>query len=401
MDEKDEKAENFLGKISDSISNIAEKVFPEEEEIIFDEDFVPPTLANRITPEEVFESKKVPLYVFVSADKPRDAQIGLGYGTDTDIRATAKIDYNLVNRQGYQAGAEVEASRISKNVTVYGSRPWKHPLNDKLEARLTYEEEVIDQGEGNFDLSTNTVKAALARNIRKESGWNRSYSVRYRLDELETGVDDTKLEDLPVRFTSSRPTQQALLFGYGINKTDVNNAINPTSGYRQYYGIEAGAESILSDTDLAIVRAGVSGIYSFGEDDKHQVLGGFNTGYIWADDFYEVPYKLRFFAGGDQSIRGYDYESLSPLENGYLTGGQILAVGSAEYNYEFRPGFRGALFTDVGNAYDKDFKTDTKVGVGVGIRWASPVGVVRVDVAAGVTEDSIPVRLHFFIGSPL
>ena len=149
------------------------------------------------------------------------------------------------------------------------------------------------------------------------------------------------------------------------------------------------------------MRAGVSGIYSFGNDNKHQVLGSLNTGYIWADDFYDVPYKLRFFAGGDQSIRGYDYESLSPIDKGYLTGGQILAVGSAEYNYEFRPGFRGALFTDVGNAYDKDFETETKVGVGVGIRWASPVGVVRVDVAAGVTEESIPVRLHFFIGSPL
>ncbi len=400
LDEKEEKAENFLGRISDSISNIAQKIFPEEESMI-DEDFVPPTLDKRITPEQVMASKQVPLYVFVSANKPRDAQVGLGYGTDTDVRATAKIDYNLVNRKGYQAGAEVEASRISKNITVYGSRPWKHPLNDKLEARLTYEEEVIDQGEGNFDLSTNTLKAALARNIRKESGWNRSYSVRYRLDELETGVDEANLEDLPVRFTSSRPTQHALLFGYGINKTNVNNAINPTSGYRQYYGVEVGAEKAFSDTDLAIIRAGVSGIYSFGEDNKHQVLGSFNGGYILADDFYEVPYKLRFFAGGDQSIRGYDYESLSPLENGYLTGGQVLAVGSAEYNYEFKPGFRGALFTDVGNAYDKDFKTDTKVGVGVGIRWASPVGVVRVDVAAGVTEDSIPVRLHFFIGSPL
>ena len=131
------------------------------------------------------------------------------------------------------------------------------------------------------------------------------------------------------------------------------------------------------------------------------MLGSINTGYIWADDFDEVPYKLRFFAGGDQSIRGYDYESLSPLDKGYLTGGQILAVGSAEYNYEFKPGFRGAVFTDIGNAYDKDFQTDTKVGVGVGIRWASPVGVVRVDVAAGVTEESIPVRLHLFIGSPL
>lgn len=400
LDEKEEEAENFLGKISDSISNIAEKIFPEEDSII-DENFVPPTLANRITPEEVLANKKVPLYVFVSASKPRDAQVGLGYGTDTGVRATAKIDNNLVNRKGYQAGAEAEVSRINKNITVYGSRPWKHPLNDKLDARVTYEEEIIDQGEGNFDLSTNTVEASLARNIRKESGWNKSYSVRYRLDELETGVNEADLEDLPVRFTSSSPTQQALLLGYGINKTSVNNTINPTSGYRQYYGIELGSENALSDTDLAIVRAGVSGIYSFGADDKHQVLGSVNTGYIWADDFFDVPYKLRFFAGGDQSIRGYDYESLSPLENGYLTGGQILAVGSAEYNYEFRPGFRGALFTDIGNAYDKDFKTDTKVGVGVGIRWASPVGVVRVDVAAGVTEESIPIRLHFFIGSPL
>lgn len=402
LDEKEkEKADSILGKISDSISNVAEKIFPEEESILADEDFVPPTLAGRKTPQDVEKSKKVPLYVFVSADKPRDAQVGIGYGTDTGVRATAKIDYNLINRQGYQAGAETEVSRITKNVTVYGSRPWKHPLNDKLEGRVTYEEEVIDQGEGNFDLSTKTLKAALARNIRRENGWNRSYSVRYRLDELETGVDDTDLDDLPIRFTSSKPKQRALLFGYGINKTNVDSAINPTRGMRQYYAIEVGADKALSDTDLAIVRAGVSGIYSFGDANKHQVLGSLNTGYIWADDFYEVPYKLRFFAGGDQSIRGYDYESLSPLENGYLTGGQVLAVGSAEYNYEFKPGFRGAVFTDVGNAYDKNFDTETKVGVGVGIRWASPVGVVRVDVAAGVTEDSIPVRLHFFIGSSL
>ena len=401
LDEKNQKTNSILGKISDSISNVAQKIFPDEKSILADENFVPPTLAGRKTPQDVLENKKVPLYVFVSANKPRDAQVGLGYGTDTGVRATAKIDYNLLNRKGYQAGAETEVSRITKNVAVYGSRPWKHPLNDKLDARLTYEEEVIDQGEGNFDLSTRTLKAALARNIRRENGWDRSYSVRYRLDELETGVDEDELDNLPIRFTSSKPKQQALLFGYGMSKTDVDSTTNPTRGIRQYYSLEAGSESVISDTDMAIARAGVSGIYSFGADDKHQVLGSLNTGYIWADDFYEVPYKLRFFAGGDQSIRGYDYESLSPIDKGYLTGGQILAVGSAEYNYEFKPGFRGAVFTDVGNAYDKDFETDTKVGVGVGIRWASPVGVVRVDVAAGVTEDSIPVRLHLFIGSPL
>ena len=401
LDEKSSGTDSILGKISDSVSSVAKKLFPDDELLIADENFVPPTLEGRISPEQVQQTKKVPLYVFVSADKPRDAQVGIGYGTDTGVRATGKIDYNLINRKGYQAGAEVAVSRINKNATVYASRPWKHPLNDKLEARLTYEEETIDQGEGNFDLSTKTLKAALARNIHRENGWDRSYFMRYRLDQLETGIDEAAFEDLPVRFASSKPKQQALLFGYGVSKTTADSATNPTRGYRQYYGIEAGADKVFSDTDLAIIRAGVSGIYTFGEDKKHQVLGSVNTGYIWADDFYNVPYKLRFFAGGDQSIRGYDYNSLSPIDKGYLSGGQILAVGSAEYNYEVKPGLRAAVFSDVGNAYDKDFKTDTKVGVGVGIRWASPVGVVRVDVAAGVTEEDIPVRLHFFIGSPL
>lgn len=407
LDEKEEEAENLLGKISDSISKVVKKILPDEEKDFADENYVPPTLAGRISPAQVQESKKVPLYVFVSSDKPRDAQVGLGFGSDTGVRATGKIDYNLINRQGYQAGAEVELSGITKNATVYGSRPWKHPLNDKLEARLTYEEEVIDKGESTFDLSTQTLKAALARNIRKDSGWNSSYFVNYRLDKLESGVDEVDLQDTPIEFIFSKPTQQALLLGYGINKTDVNNVINPTSGIRQYYSIEGGTEGLATDTDMAIIRAGVSGLYSFGDDNKHQLLGSFNTGYIWADDFESVPYKLRFFAGGDRSIRGYDYESLSPVfespvtDKSYLTGGQVLAVGSAEYNYEFIPGFRGAVFTDVGNAYDTDFDTETKVGVGVGIRWASPVGTVRVDVAAGVSEESIPVRLHFFIGSPL
>ena len=401
LDEKPQKTDSILGKISDSISQVAKKIFPDEERLVEDENFIPPTLEGRLSPEQVQQNKKVPLYVFVSADKPRDAQVGMGYGTDTGIRATGKIDYNLINRRGHQAGAEVEVSRINKNVTVYGTRPWKHPLNDKLQTRLTYKEETIDQGKGNFDLSTKTLKASLSRNILKEDSWDRSYFVRYRLDELETGLNVADLEDLPVRFITSKPKQKALLFGYGVSKSDVDNAINPTRGFRQYYGIEAATDSILSDTDMAIIHAGVSGLYSFGQDKKHQVLGSFDSGYIWADDFADVPYKLRFFAGGDQSIRGYDYDSLSPLENGYLTGGQILAVGSAEYNYEFKPGFRAAVFTDVGNAYDKNFDTDTKVGVGMGIRWASPVGMVRVDVAAGVTEESIPVRLHLFIGSPL
>ena len=110
---------------------------------------------------------------------------------------------------------------------------------------------------------------------------------------------------------------------------------------------------------------------------------------------------MRFFAGGDQSIRGYSYNSLSPLSNkGYLTGGQVLAVATAEYNYEILKDVRLGVFSDVGNAYDTSFSNPTKIGVGVGVRWASPIGQVRVDVATGIREENRPIKLLFFIGTP-
>lgn len=408
LDETEEEAKNLLGKISNAISDVAKKIVPDEKEKFSETSGLPDdlsrtVLANRKTPKEVQQTKSVPLYVFVAADKTRDVDLGIGYGTDTGVRAVARIDDNLVNRDGYQAGMSVGASKVNKSVNLYASRPWKHPLNDTLNASISYEQETIDQGEGNLDLDTNTIKASLSRNIRKENGWNQTYSVRYRQDGLESGVKGPDREKLPVPFNrkGARFDQEALLFGYRIDKAVTDNAINPSRGWHQYYSLEAGTESVLSDTDMAIARAGVTGVYSFGEMNKHQVIGSLDGGYIWADDFENVPYKLRFFAGGDGSIRGYDYKSLSALENDYLVGGQVLAVGSGEYNYEFKPGLRGAVFADVGNAYDTDFETETKLGVGFGVRWASPVGTVRVDLAAGVLEDSIPIRLHFFIGSPL
>ncbi|WP_296202017.1 autotransporter assembly complex protein TamA [Psychrobacter sp. UBA3962] len=408
LDESEEKAKSLLGKISNAVSDVVKQVFPDERDPYSDTSALPDdlsktVLANRKTPQEVAESKSVPLYVFVTADRPRDVDLGIGYGTDTGVRAVARMEHNLINRDGYQAGISVGASKINKSVNLHASRPWKHPLDDTLNANISYEQETINQGEGTLDLETNTIKGGVTRNIRNEGGWNRTYSVRYRQDQLESGVTGPDRENLPVPFNreGAQFNQEAFLLGYQIDKTVTDNVTNPTKGWHQYYSVEAGTDSVLSDTDMAIARAGVSGVYSFGEQNKHQVVASLDGGYIWAKDFEDVPYKLRFFAGGDRSIRGYDYNSLSATEKGYLVGGQVLAVGSTEYNYEFKPGLRGAVFADVGNAYDTNFEADTKLGLGFGVRWASPVGMVRVDLAAGVLEDSIPVRLHFFIGSPL
>lgn len=402
------QSRSILGRIADAVSNVAKVVLPDEsgDELNVSDDVQIPVLEGRKTAQAVHADKKVPLYVFVATDKPRDAQIGLGWGSDSGVRLVTKFEHNLVNKNGYQAGADFRWSKDRQGVSLYATKPMSHPLNDKLRAYLSYDVENFGNGEGSFDLRTRTLQQGISRNIINHGGWNRSYSLRYRLDELETGLARVYWQDLPVQFVDGKPTQEALLAGYAMNKTKMDNPVNPMRGYRQNYSLEVGGRGLVTDTNMAIVRADLGGVYSFGDNAygknrAHQLVGGVNLGYLWADDFSAVPYKLRFFAGGDRSIRGYNHESLSPFsDKGYLLGGQVLAVASGEYNYEVLEGLRLAAFADVGSAYDKQFSNDTKVGAGLGLRWASPVGQVRVDVATGVGEADRPIKLHFFIGTP-
>lgn len=403
------RSTSLLGRVSDAVSGIVKTILPDEsadELPELPEGVTPPVLAGRKSPEAVFLDKKVPLYVFVLADKPKDAQIGLGWGSDTGARLTARLENNLVNKDGYQAGVQVSVSQINKEAAAYVSRPWRHPVNDKLSANIKYYEEDIEQKGTDVTLSSRTLEGGVARTQVRPSQWNKSYFLRYRLDELKSNAPPELWQDFPIHFSTGRATQEAVLIGASLSKTIQDSLSLPLSGYRQFYSLEAGSRSVMSDTDMLIAKAGIGGMYSFGDNAygqnrAHQLVGRLDAGYLWAKDFESVPYKLRFFAGGDQSVRGYNHQSLSPVnEAGYLTGGQALAVGSVEYSYEFKEGLRLALFADAGSAYDKDFSNDTKVGAGVGVRWASPVGVVRVDIAKGIEKENTPVRLHFLIGLP-
>lgn len=402
--EENNVSKNPLVILANAISSVAKKIDKKSDSDKKVQQAIAQDPIDKLTEQQVAEQKSVPTYIVLDATKPREAEIGIGYETDVGMRAVAKINNNLVNRHGYQAGISVSASGIDKAVEITGSLPYKHPLNDKLTGSLGYQHKKSDRLANTFEVES--IYANIARNIRRDTGWNRTTSIRYRADKL-TLNDNYDNATLPYPFNdvSSDYTQESLLLGYGLHKTVADNPINPTSGYSQRYSLEVASDKILTDTNLAILKAGVTGLHSFGQDKKHQVLGRLDLGYIHTNDFWRVPYRLRFFAGGDQSIRGFNTDTLSPTygEQKFLTGGNSLAVGSLEYNYEFRDGLRLALFSDVGGAYDTKGLSDNKtnVGVGMGVRWASPVGLVRLDVASGISEDDNPIRIHFLIGSPL
>lgn len=402
LGENKKQSTSLLGQLSDAIGGVFKAILPDESEDELPMQNPTATLAGRKTPGDVASDKKVPLYVFVMADKPKDAQIGLGWGSDTGERLTAKFDNNLVNNKGYQAGVQLSASRLDRAISGYVSRPLTHPINDKLSATLKYQEEETVQS-ANASLSVRTLETGLTRTQIYSDGWNKSYFVRYRLDELEgSGTAD----EMPVQFNAAGVDQEAALIGLSFSRSTQDSLTAPTQGHRQYYSLEVGSRKLRSDTNMVIAKAGLGGVMSFGDNAygkarAHQIVGRLDAGYLWADDFRRVPYKLRFFAGGDGSIRGYSHHSLSPVNQaGYLMGGQVLAVGSIEYNYEFMNGFRAAVFGDFGGAYDAKFRNETKLGVGAGLRWASPVGTVRADIAKGVEKERTPIRLHFLIGLP-
>lgn len=355
---------------------------------------------------KVREIRVIPVVVSVNADKPNTAEAGIGYGTDTGVRFRSQYRKALVNSRGHNIDGNLEISQIRQAVDMRYNMPYKHPLDDTISVFGGFEQEKNGNLGDQLGLTTQSVTLGAERAIKPKNGdWQHTLSVRYRLDQLKRELGaSANPEDFPPPFNigNSRFEQQSLLFGYGVNKVySFGNRLNPPRAFRQFYQVDVGSKSLLTDTDLAILRAGWRFIYSYGENDNHQFVGRADAATILTKSFEDVPYNLRFFAGGDQSIRGYDYKSLSTLQNGYLIGGQNLAVGSLEYNYQFIPKWRGAVFVDGGNAFDKQFNDPIKVGAGLGIRWASPVGPIRVDVAAGVSETHIPIRLHFFIGPQL
>ena len=110
---------------------------------------------------------------------------------------------------------------------------------------------------------------------------------------------------------------------------------------------------------------------------------------------------MRFFAGGDNSVRGYAFEELGPVDaDGNVIGGSSLATGSFEFEQPLRARWSLAFFVDSGNAFERS-EMDAKTSVGMGGRWQSPLGPIRIDLALPLEDDHDEWRVHVTLGPDL
>ncbi len=204
-------------------------------------------------------------------------------------------------------------------------------------------------------------------------------------------------EDFDVADDEGRTT--LLIPGISWTKIWADNPVNTKRGLRVYLDIHGTHESLISDTSFLQFRTQLKYIRGLWTDSRIIIRG--EGGASLVREFSELPASVRFFAGGDHSVRGYAYNSLGPEdENGNVAGGRHLLVGSIEYEQKIRGNWSVALFYDAGNAIDS-ISDAIKSGAGFGVRWKSPVGPVRIDLAFPLSESEKDWRIHLIVGPDL
>ncbi|ETD38744.1 autotransporter assembly complex protein TamA [Pseudomonas chlororaphis] len=323
----------------------------------------------------------IPVAVRLETRKPRTMGLGLGFSTDVGPRAKANWTRHWVNAQGHSYGWEAEISAPRQNVGLFYDIPLDPPLTDKLRFAGGYQNEEIS----NTDTLSKLLTLGPEWHSKLPSGWQRVISLKWQREEYRLG-DDSGLSTL-------------LMPGISYSYLRSDNRIDPHNGYRLQFDSKVAKEGLGSDTNLlygTVLLKGLTTVW-----DNHRFLGRVQFGGSATNGYKKVPPSLRFFAGGDQSVRGYDYQSLSPENSdGDRIGGRYMVAGSVEYQYSIAEKWRLATFVDQGNSFDKLELPNLKTGVGVGVRWISPVGPIRLDLARALDDDG-GIRLHFSMGPEL
>ena len=189
-----------------------------------------------------------------------------------------------------------------------------------------------------------------------------------------------------------------LIPGISFTRTQADDTLYPTRGWKLFAEI-SGAHTALVSTET-FLQLNVVGkiIQPLGPG---RVLVKMEAGSTLVDNVLDLPVSLQFFTGGDQSVRGYKYQSLGPINSdGELTGGKHLLTAGVEYDFNILPNWKLAVFADAGNSFNNTAEADFKKSAGLGVRWMSPIGPIRLDLARAL-DDEGSFRIHITMGPDL
>ena len=333
------------------------------------------------------EALDVPVKVALAMGKRNVYSAGLRIGTDTGLGVTGGVERRWVNDRGHKLKALASLAQRKNDVTVQYKIPAFKWLDGWYTVAASVREEPID-----------LVDSQLAELVGSRSGrlgnWDLVAAMNLRRERFEDSRTGADYSYSNLVFPSLSAKWQ---------RSD--DALYPRRAVGMTLELRGGSTALGSDLDFVQLSAKGQWIRAFGHRDRLLLRG--EAGTTVSDEFARFPPSLRFYAGGDRSVRGYAYREIGQAfetidGDRFVFGGKHLMVASVEYERMFTREWGGAVFVDAGDAFDSFDAYDWEVGVGFGVRWRSPVGPVRVDIAHGLGDSAqSSLRLHFNIGPDL
>ena len=326
---------------------------------------------------EETEAGQVPVDIELQPAPKHQLRPGIGYGTDTGARLTFKYrTLNLWHRAQELSGDLLLAERRQSLLTTY-LIPDLRRADSQTRLRLGYDREDND--------------TYLSRKLFSEAEYERIFS------KTLTGSVFVRLNQEYSRIGDQDNNSQLLLPGIRINWRKLDNPVTPRQGLQARLKIQGAQEGLLSDTSLLQAAGDVTGLLPLPQ--RLSLLVRLRAGTTWQkDEIEELPASLRFFAGGDQSVRGYKYQSLGPKnDDGDVIGGRHVLVANLELEKSLTEKWGVAAFYDIGNAFDNFGDYELEQGAGLGIRRYTQIGALRLDLARQVGGDQ-RFRLHLSVG---
>lgn len=304
--------------------------------------------------------QQVPIHVSVLHKPTNSFEVGGGFSTDTGPKVRFKWSRPWLGENGHYFDMSANLAKRNQNIEFAYTVPVDDPINDVWRYSAGYKLEDVKNAQSNSKLLT----MQLQRQWLTQKNWVRIAFLRFEQESYRLGEQDY--------------LSRMILPGVSYTRKRSKGGANPYQGQQWLLSAEFGLKSAGSSTDVIRARLRYAWLHTYFK--RHMLFTRATLGATKVNNIEDLPLSMRFYAGGDQSVRGYGYKSISPEKNNAKTGGKYLASGTLEYNYQFAPSWRAAVFVDAGTATN-DFSESLAVGTGVGLRYLTPVGPIRLDYA--------------------
>lgn len=322
------------------------------------------------------EDNQVPIEVSTVPNSRNIVQVGGGYKTDLGPRASLKWTKPWYNSRGHSLKAEASVSQPEQSLLMGYKIPTKNVLTDYY--GIQFDSTRVDYR----DTASFTNKLTFEKHWQLERDWQSTMHVRYLREQYQQASEDSQSQLLMPGITFSQLERKN-------NQLELN--------HRHIYSLEYSEPYLLSDSRLLHLEG--NSVLSWDISEKQKFHFRSNVGINIVNSLEDVPSSLRFFAGGDENLRGYDYESISPRdENGALTGARYMFAAGFEYQYQVYQQVWLGAFYDIGDAFNDDIAL--KRGTGLSLIWNSKYVPMKVDFAYGLdAPEGDEFRIHFSIGT--